>query len=168
MGLRKPPSRVLNEDEIRLLMEDIRAIDADESVFVFNSENVRGTSYRPQNDTIYVKGNVISDHNSKRPRDLMSPRAVLAHEYYGHRPYRQLYMSEFEKNDLGDDAFLLKMANREWVDEFRASYMAARNAPQLSDEDRRYLMLDALERAKEANASVKHNDFIRMVLHGYN
>ena len=168
MGLRKPPGRILSEDEIHLLIEDIRAIDADESVFVFNSENVRGTSYRPQNDTIYVKGNVLSDYNSKHPRDLMSQKAVLAHEYYGHRPYRQLYISEIEKTDLGEEAFLLKMASCGWIDEFRASYMAAIKTPRLSDDDRRYLMLDALERAKEANVSIKHNDFIRMVLHGYN
>ena len=58
--------------------------------------------------------------------------------------------------------------DREWIDEFRASYMAAKDTPQLSDDDRRYLVLDALERAKEANVSIKHNDFIRSVLHGYN
>ena len=168
MGLRKPPNHILSEHEIHLLKEDIRAIHADETVFVFNSEDVRGTSYRPQNDIIHVKGNVLSDNTSKHPRDLMSPRAVLAHEYYGHRPYRQSYLSEFEGSDLGDDAFLLKMTNRVWTDEFRASYMAAKNAPGLSDEDRRNLMLDALERAKEVNVSVKHNAFIRRVLHGYN
>ena len=88
----------------------------------------------------------------------MSARAVLAHEYYGHRPYRELYLAEI---DLG------KMAPQTWVDEFRASYMAAKNAPGLSDDDRRYLILDALERAKEAGISINHNSFIRRVLHGY-
>jgi type III secretion system FlhB-like substrate exporter len=45
--------------------------------------------------------------------------------------------------------------------------MAAKNAPNLSNEDRGYLVLDALERAKEAGITIKHNDFIRRVLHGY-
>jgi len=31
MGLRKPPNIVLNDDEIQLLMEDIRAIGAKEA-----------------------------------------------------------------------------------------------------------------------------------------
>jgi hypothetical protein len=45
--------------------------------------------------------------------------------------------------------------------------MAAKNAPNLTDEDRRYLILDALERAKEKGVSIKHNGFIRRILYGY-
>ena len=78
----------------------------------------------------------------------MSARAVIAHEYYGHRAYRGT-----------------KLLHGSWNDEFRASYMAAKNAPNLSAEDRRYLILDALERAKEAGISIKTNDFIRRVLY---
>jgi len=166
MGLRKPPSRILSEAEVRQLILDIRAIEADESDFIFNSEYVRGTCYRPQDDKVHVKGNILSDQNSAHPRDLMSQRAVLAHEYYGHRPYRVQYLSEFAKLDLDKDEYLLKLAKREWSDEFRASYMAARNAPGLSNEDRQYLVLDALERAKEASINIRHNGFIRRVLHG--
>ena len=166
MGLRKPPSHILSDDEIQRLKDDIHAINADESVFVFNSKVVRGTCYRPQDDKVYVKGNVLSDCNSTHPRDLMSQRAVLAHEYYGHRPYREQYLSEFEKLDLSKDEYLLAISEREWSDEFRASYLAARDSPGLLDEDRRYLILDALERAKEASISIKHNDFIRRILHG--
>ena len=166
MGLRKPPGHILSDDEIQQLKDDIRSMGADESVFIFNSAYVRGTCYRPQDDKVYVKGNILSDRKSTHPRDLMSQRAVLAHEYYGHRPYREQYLFEFNKLDLDDDEFLLILANREWVDEFRASYMAAKNAPGLSAEDRYYLILDALERAKEANASIKYNVFIRRVLYG--
>jgi len=166
MGLRKPPSHILSEDKVQKLKDDIRSISADESVFVFNSVFVRGTCYRPQDDKVYVRGNVLRDSTSTHPRDLMSERAVLAHEYYGHRPYREQYLFEFEKLDLDEDEFLLILAKREWADEFRASYMAAKNAPGLSDEDRYYLILDALERAKEANIRIKYNDFIRRVLYG--
>jgi hypothetical protein len=80
----------------------------------------------------------------------MSERAVLAHEYYGHRNYRYTIL---EKGS--------------WNDEFRASYMAAKNAPNLSDEDRVYLSSDAIERAKEAGVTIAYNDFIRRVLYGY-
>lgn len=79
----------------------------------------------------------------------MSSRAVIAHEYYGHRVFRGT-----------------KLERGSWNDEFRASYMAAKHAPNLSDSDRRYLILDALERAKESGISVKYNDFIRRVLYG--
>ena len=79
----------------------------------------------------------------------MSSRAVLAHEYYGHRAYRGT-----------------KLKPGAWNDEFRASYMAAKNTPNLSDEDRRYLILDALERAKESGITIKYNEFIRGILYG--
>jgi len=45
--------------------------------------------------------------------------------------------------------------------------MAARNAPGLTGEDRRYLILDALDRANTAGVRVNNNDFIRRVLYGY-
>ena len=80
----------------------------------------------------------------------MSQRAVLAHEYYGHRANRGTILPKGS-----------------WNDEFRASYMAEKNCPNLSEEDRRYLILDALERAKENGISIKHNDFIRGCLYGY-
>jgi len=69
----------------------------------------------------------------------MSERAVLAHEYYGHRPYREQYLSLWEQGKR----------QVVWSDEFRASYMAAINAPGLTDVERRDLMLDAIERARE-------------------
>lgn len=43
--------------------------------------------------------------------------------------------------------------------------MAAKNAPGLTAEDRRYLILDAISRAQEAGVSIKYNDFMRRVLY---
>ena len=148
-GLRKSPFHVLTDAEIKMLKDDIKAIQADESVFVFNDRRVRGTSYIPALDIIAVKGNVFPDFNSTHPRDLLSTRAVLAHEYYGHRPYRETEMG------IGD-----------WRDEFRASYMAAKNSPGLTDEDRMYLILDAVERAREAGVSIEYNNYMRGVIYG--
>ena len=148
-GLRRSPFHILTDEEIEILKSDIEAIQADESVFVFNDRRVRGTSYIPALDTVAVKGNVFPDMDSIHPRDLLSTRAVLAHEYYGHRPYRDTEMS------IGD-----------WRDEFRASYMAARNSPGLTDEDRRLLILDSAERAKEAGISINYNNYMRGVIYG--
>ena len=84
----------------------------------------------------------------------MSPRAVLAHEYYGHKYF--------------DDIFGIKNPPQgSWNDEFRASYNAAIMAPNLTDEDRMYLMLDALERAKQAGVNIRITDVIRRILYGY-
>ncbi|MDY3927993.1 MAG: phage minor capsid protein [Clostridia bacterium] len=147
-GLRKPPMHILSDDEIKSLKEDIKAIGADESVFRFNAG--RYTGYNDDGDFITVRGDVLPDNRSNHPRDLMSQRAAIAHEYYGHRTYKGT-----------------SLPKGSWNDEFRASYMAAKNCPNLSDEDRRYLVLDALERAKESGITIKNNDFIRRILYGY-
>ena len=146
--MRTSPSHVLSNDEILDLKNDIKSIDADETVFKFNS-GMR-TGYDDVRDEIRVKGDVIPDSSSNHPRDRMSSRAVLAHEYYGHRANRGT-----------------KLPKGAWNDEFRASYMAAKNCPSLNEDDRRYLILDTLERAKESGVTIKNNDFIRKVLYGY-
>lgn len=147
-GLRRPASNILNESEIKSLKDDIKAVNADINVFEFNVG--RYTGYNDMTDKIKIRGDVLPDFNSKHPRDLMSSRAVIAHEYYGHRAYRGT-----------------KLEKGSWNDEFRASYMAAKNTPNLSAEDRRYLVLDALERAKETGITIKNNEFIRRILYGY-
>ena len=86
----------------------------------------------------------------------MSSRAVLAHEYYGHKV-------AFDKYGYLDS---FPVAGS-WNDEFRASYNAALNTPNLSDFDRMYLMSDALERAKEAGVNIKITDVIRRIIYGY-
>ena len=147
-GLRNNPNLHLTEEQIVSLKGDIRAIGADESVFVFNSG--AQTSYSDEVDTIFVRGDVFSDPRSTHPRDLMSARAVLAHEYYGHRANKG--------TNLPVGA---------WNDEFRASYMAARDAPGISDEDRRYLVLDAIDRAKSAGVTITLNEFMRRTVYGF-
>jgi hypothetical protein len=121
---------------------------SDEKIFRFNSGFQ--TSYVDDFDIINVRGDVLPDKNSDNPRDLMSARAVLAHEYYGHRAYRGT-----------------KLPKDSWNDEFRASYMAAKNAPNLSIKDRQYLILDAIGKAKEKGISIRYNKFIKEILYGY-
>jgi len=146
-GLRKSPFDILSEEDINHIKDEIRAIGADESVFRFNEG--RRTGYIDGKDIINVNGDVFSDKNSTHPRDLMSERAVLAHEYYGHR---------------GSKGTSLPVNS--WNDEFRASYQAAKNALNLSSEDKMHLIMDAIERAKEAGVSIRYNEFMRRCLYG--
>ena len=147
-GLRRSPLVDLTDDEIDFLKNEIIALEADENVFRFNQGRLTG--YIDEEDAINIKANVFPDEDATHPRDIMSPRAVLAHEYYGHRANKGT-----------------KLARGSWNDEFRASYMAAMNAPNLSRQDRMHLIRDALERAKEAGVAIRHNDTIRGILHGY-
>lgn len=58
------------------------ALEADSSIFRFNEGSQTG--FLDSERIINVRGDVLPDLNSNHPRDLMSTRAVLAHEYYGH------------------------------------------------------------------------------------
>ncbi len=148
-GMRRSSNTKLTDKDKAHLLLEIDAIGADRSVFIFRDGY--GTGYSDMRDRIFVSSNVFpSSDGSTHPRDLMSERAVLAHEYYGHRANRGT-----------------RVPQGAWNDEFRASYMAAKNCPNLSDDDRRYLILDALERAKEQGISIRHNNFIRRILYGY-
>lgn len=147
-GLRKSPLVDLTNKEIEFLKDEVNAIKADESVFDFNQGGTTG--YSDEDDIITVRANVFPDENSVHPRDLMSARAVLAHEYYGHRVNRGT-----------------NLARGSWNDEFRASYMAAKYTPNLSHQDRVYLIMDALERAKEAGVNIRYNEKIRRILYGF-
>lgn len=147
-GLRKSPKIKLSDNDKSLILNEITAINADPDVFVFRDGF--GSGYSDSRDIIFISSNIFpSNDGSLHPRDLMSERAVLAHEYYGHRTHRG---TALEKGS--------------WNDEFRASYTAAKICPNLTDEDRRYLILDAIERAKEAGINIQYNDFIRRVLYG--
>ncbi len=73
----------------------------------------------------------------------------MAHEYYGH------YKNNPSNFDIGD-----------WRDEFRASYCAALNTPNLTDEERALLMLDAFDRAKDMGIVVEYNDKARRIIYG--
>ena len=148
-GMRKSAKIKLSDSDKQHLLSEIDIIKADRNVFVFRDGF--GSGYSDERDKIFVSSNIFpSNDGSKHPRDLMSERAALAHEYYGHRAYRGT-----------------KLPKGSWNDEFRASYMAAKNCPNLTDEDRYFLILDALERAKESGISIQYNSFIRSILYGY-
>lgn len=147
-GLRTSPFHILDDNEISVLKQEILDIGADENVFVFNAGSQTG--YVEHANQIQVCGDVLPDLSSTNNRDIMSSRAVLAHEYYGH------YMFAPSEFPIGD-----------WRDEMRASYIAALKAPNLTQEERASLMVDAYERAYEAGYSYKYSKKAREIIYGY-
>lgn len=154
----------LSESEIEFVKSEILRIGADLSVFVFNDEEhiSVSTCYNFIEDKIYVTRNVFPDerYGSTHPRDLMSVGAVLAHEYYGHRPYRAEYLSDMKQ---GDDYHTTPI----WQDECRASINAAKTAHDLTEKDKYNLIIDAIYRAKEFGLLIKMDNFMKEVVYGY-
>lgn len=163
-GMRDTSKTPLSESEIEYVKSEIQRIGADLSVFVFNDEEhlSASTCYNFVEDKIYITRNVFPDekYGSTHPRDLMSVRAVLAHEYFGHRTYRDEYLSDMEH---GDDYHTTPI----WQDECRASINAAKTAANLTDRDKSNLVMDAIYRAKEFGHLIEMDDFMKEVVYGY-
>lgn len=147
-GNRVSPQHILSKTEIDSITEDAKDIGIPTYILNFNIGSQTG--YSDLSNVIHIRGDVLPDVSSVVNRDLLSQKAVLAHEYYGH------YLSNPSKFRIGD-----------WRDEFQASYKAAINTPNLSDAERRMLMLDAYDRAKEAGVVAKYNKKARMIIYGY-
>lgn len=163
-GMRDMSRTPLTESEIEYVKSEIERIQADESVFIFNDpEHMQGsTCYNYVEDKIYVTRNVFPDlkYGSAHPRDVMSVGAVLSHEYYGHRAYRNEYISDREK---GIDYH----TTEEWQDECRASITAAKSSPGLTQKDKADLVMDAVYRADEYNHYIEMDSFMKEVVYGY-
>lgn len=163
-GMRNMSKTPLSESEIEYVKSEIEKIGADPTVFVFNDEShiSLSTCYNFVEDKIYVTRNVFPDdkYGSTHPRDLMSVRAVLAHEYFGHRTYREEYSSDMEK---GSDYHTTPI----WQDECRASITAAKITHNLTEKDKSDLVMDAIFRAQEYGHLIKMDDFMKEVVYGY-
>ena len=146
-GARTSRLHILTESEIESVKRDAKSLKIPVSVLRFNEGF--STSFVDKLGIITIRGDVLPDLSSHVLRDRLTQKAVLAHEYYGH------YKSHPSKFDFDD-----------WRDEFSASYNAATTAPGLSDEERRELMLDAFDRAKEAGVSAKYNKTARRYIYG--
>ena len=158
-------SRVpLTNSEIEFVKSEIERIQADESIFIFNDEGHihLSTCYNYNIDRVFVTKNVFPDtiYGSTHPRDIMSVGAVLAHEYYGHRHYRDEYLSD-DKRGRGFHTTPI------WQDECRASITAAKLAPGLTQQDQRDLVMDAIYRAHEFGQYIEMDNFMKEVVYGY-
>lgn len=163
-GMRDMSRTPLTDNEIEIVKQEIRRIKADESIFIFNDEDHidQSTCYNYVQDRVYVTRNVFPDikYGSTHPRDLMSIGAVLAHEYYGHRSYRDEYLEDYRR---GDGTHTVPL----WQDECRASITAAKIAPNLTERDKSNLVMDAVYRAEEYNHRIELDSFMKEVLYGY-
>lgn len=160
-GMRMFGFTPLTDAEISIIKQSIKRIEADETKFIFNHDkHFDRTCYNPIKDVIYVGRNVFPDveSNSIHPRDLMSIACVLAHEYYGHRTYRDEYLGDMEEYCV---------TTPEAEDECRASITAAKICPGLTREERSYLIQEAHTRAKEYGIPLENDDFMKEVLYGY-
>lgn len=147
-GQRRNRSYELTSDDISFVTAEAELIGIPTNVLKFNSGNQTGFS--DFDEIIRIRGDIFPDDKSTNNRDTLSVRAVLAHEYYGH------FKAHPSPYDVGD-----------WRDEFYASYNAAINAPNLSDEDRAKLMVDAYDRAKEAGEYLEYDETARRLIYGY-
>ena len=148
MGLRKPAAHILDDKEIKQILKHAESIGVPNTVLDFNKGT--RTSFNEAKMKINIRGDIFPDNHSRIARDIMSPRAVLAHEYYGH--YLN-HPSPYQYND--------------WRDEFRASYDAAVRTPNLTDEERAHLMIDAYDRAREAGEPQMYDEIARRIIYGY-
>lgn len=147
-GQRRSQFYELNDEEISEIKAAASSIGVPEEVLRFNIGT--STAYVDDSQTINIRGNIYPDPEGITARDRLTPRAVLAHEYYGH------YMARNTVLPPGD-----------WHDEFRASYRAAVNTPNLTASERRDLMRDAIDRASMAGVPIKITSTIRRVLYGF-
>ena len=147
-GSRRSREYLLTQDDIKYVSGEAQAISIPTNILVFNSGNQTG--FRDSDTKIYIRGDIFPDESSSNNRDLLSVRATLAHEYYGH------YKAHPSPYEIGD-----------WRDEFNASYHAAIDAPTLSDEERARLMIDAYDRAKEAGQNLEYDKIARRLIYGY-
>ena len=55
----------------------------------------------------------------------------------------------------------------DWRDEYNASRNAAINTPNLTEQERADLMVDAYDRAKEAGVDLQFDDIARRIIYGF-
>jgi hypothetical protein len=113
-GHRRSPYEVLTPEEITKLTEEFKELGGNPDKLRFNKG--AQTSYADDLDKVNVRGDVnpLEGEGINHPRSTMTTKAVLAHEL-GHQAHRGT-----------------KVPIGAWNDEFRASYWAAKNLPNLT------------------------------------
>lgn len=147
-GPRCAPKRHVSEAEELRIRKDADDLKIPQDVLKFNT-GIQ-TSFDDDHGWINIRGDIFPADYAQNPESILNERCALAHEYYGHMKHSP---SRF---DIGD-----------WRDEFEASYSAAINTPNLTDDERRMLMIDAFDRAKDAGVPVKMNEKARRIIYGY-
>jgi SPP1 gp7 family putative phage head morphogenesis protein len=81
-GLRTSPYHILSDEEIKSVKKAAKELNIPENILRFNQGNQTGFSDRKE--IINIRGDILPDKSSNNLRDILSSKAVLAHEYYGH------------------------------------------------------------------------------------
>ena len=167
-GMRDMSKTPLTESEIDFVKKQAATIKIPADILIFNDPGhiESGTAYDFTKDKIYVTRNVFPDtkYFSTHPRDILSVRAVLAHEYYGHRPNREEYLTD-RKNSPDPEHPMYTTPL--WEDECRASINAAKTTPGLTQKERSDLLMDAIYRAKENYQLIEIDDSMKEIMYGY-
>jgi hypothetical protein len=148
-GYRRSPFIELSPEEIEQVKREFQEIGGDSSMLKFNTGATTG--YIDGDGEIRVCGDVFPSGppDPLQPNATMSCRAALAHEL-GHHHF-----------DVAEDhpAYLPPGLPE---DEMRASRWAAEYVPGLTDEERRFLLLDAQNRGCPLPSDV----FVLRMLYG--
>lgn len=145
-GPRRAPLQHVTAEEERKIRKDADDLGIPQSVLRFNTGE--RTSFDDRG-WINIRGDIFPADYAVNPDSILNERCALAHEYYGHMKHSP---SRFA---IGD-----------WRDEFEASYTAALDTPNLTDDERRLLMIDAFDRAKAAGVSITLNKKARWIIYG--
>lgn len=152
-GQRRSIFTELTPRDKRLVRKAAKQLNIPTDIFYYPAPGtgVYQTGYYADFDKIVIAPDVFpSDDGSVINRDVMTMRAVLAHEYYGHYHFRNTRLP------MGDAR-----------DEIRASYYAAIHAPNLSKVERMQLMQDVLDRASEKGIILNRTKKMKEILYGY-
>jgi uncharacterized protein YukE len=148
-GYRRSPFTELSPDETEQVKREFQEIGGDPSMLTFNTG--AATGYLDGGAVIQVRGDVFPSGppDPAQPNATMSSRAVLAHEL-GHHHF-----------DVGEDhSDYLPAGCPE--DEMRASRWAAEHIPGLTDQERRFLLMDARSRG----CPLPSDPFVLRMLYG--
>ena len=146
-GPRRGSLTIVSDAEQQMIRKWADELKVPQNVLSFNTGSM--TSFDDETGLINIRGDIFPSDYAPNIDSILSAKAALAHEYYGH----YLHHTQFK---IGD-----------WRDEFQASYRAALDAPNLSDTDRILLMVDAFERPKTAGVTVELNKIARRIIYGF-
>ena len=139
-GKRQKVDRKLTSLEKDYIESEIRAIKADRFKYRFDYGD--RTGYFEDHDIVSICLDVFPDYNSWSHGDLISVRAVLAHEFWGHR-----YIGVEHPQYAGYPGSA--------EDESLASSTASRTSPGLRKLDKEQLVRDAVFRLKKHGLDTK-------------
>lgn len=144
-GPRRGAFTIVNQQEQEHILRCADDLKIPREMLSFNTGN--RTSFEDLSGKINIRGDIFPSSYAQNIESILNERCALAHEYYGHYKH---HPSEYAPGD--------------WHDEFRASYRAALDTPNLTNHERGLLMIDAYDRAREAGEPLQYSEEARRIL----